>query len=151
MRRQLQPFLGCKYLFSAEVEAFGLRKVPYSGEMPTVCLRDVLLYVPGSVIVPIDHVWVYAGKTFAKFNPSVGDRIGFNAWVREYYKYNCRRGEERLDYCINRLSNFDLVSSDNSGADFATFWRLLKESRRFISNTPFDLIALEGKAAAGVA
>jgi hypothetical protein len=102
------------------------------------------------VIVPVDHVWATVGKTFARFNPSAGDRIGFSAWVREYYKFNCRTGEERLDYCICRLSNFDTVSSDNPGKDFATFWRQVKGSRRFISNTPFDLIAEAGKAAAGV-
>jgi hypothetical protein len=103
----------------------------------------------GSVIVPVDHVWATVGKTFARFNPCVGDRISFNAWVKEYYKFNCRRGEERLDYCICRLSNFDTVSSDNPGKDFAAFWRLVKGSRRFISNTPFDLIAEAGRAAAG--
>lgn len=141
MRSQLQPFLGCKYLFSATVDSFGLRKVPYRGAEPTVCLRDLLLHVPNSVIVPIDHVWANVGKRFARFNPQKGDRICFNAWVREYYKYNRNTGEERLDYCIDRLSNFDLVSSNCSHADFATFWSLLKGSRRFISNVPFDLIA----------
>lgn len=148
MRHQLQPFLGCKYLFSATVDKFGLVKRPYSGEGPTVCLRDVLLHVPGSVIVPVDHVWATVGKTFARFNPSVGDRISFNAWVREYYKFNFRRGEERLDYCICRLSNFDTVSSDNPGKDFATFWRQVKGSRRFISNVQYDLIAAKAAAEA---
>jgi hypothetical protein len=133
MRTQLQPFLGCKYPFSARVADFGLRKVPYRGAEPTVCLRDVLLH-SGSVIVPIDHVWANVGKTFARFNPEKGDRICFNAWIREYYKYNYNTGEERLDYCIDRLSKFDFVEHSCSGADFADFWNKLRASRRFITD-----------------
>ncbi|MFA5378335.1 MAG: hypothetical protein WC455_21455 [Dehalococcoidia bacterium] len=149
MRRQLQPFLGCKYPFSATVDAFGLRKMPYRGAEPTVCLRDVLLHVPGSVIVPIDHVWANVGKTFARFNPRKGDRISFNAWVREYYKYNYNTGEDKLDYCIDRMSRLDFVERNFCGSDFVTFWALLKRSKKFISDVPFDLIAGEKMAATG--
>ncbi len=133
MRRQLQPFLGCKYLFSATVKDYGLRKVPYRGAEPTVCLRDVLLH-SSSVIVPIDHVWANVGKTLARFNPAKGDRISFYAWVREYHKYNYNTGEERLDYCIERLSKLDYVERSCSGADFVDFWSKLRQSRRFITD-----------------
>ena len=127
------PFLGSKHLFSATVDDFGLRKVPYRGAEPTICLRDVLLH-SGSVIVPIDHIWANMGKTLARFNPAKGDRICFNAWVREYHKYNYNTGEERLDYCIERLSKLDYVSRSCSGADFASFWGRLQASRRFITD-----------------
>lgn len=133
MRRQLQPFLGCKYLFSATVKKFGLRRVPYRGAEPTVCLKDVLLH-SGSVVVPVDHVWANVGKTLTRFNPGRGDRISFYAWVREYSKYNYTTGEERLDYCIERLSQFDFVERNYSGADFVDFWSKLQRSGRFISN-----------------
>ena len=133
MRRQLMPFLGCKYPFSATVAKFGLRKAAYRGAEPTMLLKDVLLHT-GTVIVPIDHVWTFVGKSIARFNPQKGDRISFNAWVREYSKYNYNTGEERLDYCIARLSKFDLVTRDSSGADFATFWNMLRQSREFVSS-----------------
>ncbi len=133
MRHQLMPFLGCKYPFSATVDKFGLRKLPYRGAEPTMMLKDLLLH-SGTVIVPVDHVWTYVGKNIARFNPRRGDRISFNAWVREYYKYNYKSGEEQLDYCIDRLSALDLVAGGDEGQDFATFWNQLKRSRKFISD-----------------
>ncbi len=135
MRNRLQPFLGCKYPFSATVGVYGLRKMPYRGAEPTVCLTDVLLHVPGSVIVHMDHVWANVGKTFARFNPGKGDRISFNAWIREYYKYNYNTGEDKLDYGVHRLSQLDFVERNFCGVDFATFWTLLKHSRNFVSNS----------------
>jgi hypothetical protein len=133
VRPQLQLFVGCKYPFSATVRNFGLRKVAYRGDEPTVCLRDVLLH-SGTVIVPIDHVWANVVKTFAQFNPEKGDRICFNAWIIEYYKYNYNTGEDRLDYCIERLSKLDHIEHSCSGADFADFWSKLKQSGRFITD-----------------
>ncbi len=133
MRRELMPFLGSKYLFSAKVEKFGLRHQPYAGARPTMLLTDVLLHT-GTVIVRIDHVWTYVGKSIARFNPQKGDRICFNAWVREYHKYNYNTGDDKLDYCIARLSNLDLVSSNCSNADFATFWNMLRQSKKFVTN-----------------
>ncbi|MFZ3149446.1 MAG: hypothetical protein WA137_10435 [Methanothrix sp.] len=133
MRRQLQLFLGEKYLFSADVAKFGLREVAYRGAAPTMLLENVLLH-SGTIIVPIDHLWTYAGKSIARFNPRKGDRISFNAWVREYYKTNYNTGEERLDYCIGRLSALDLVTS-NGGPDFATFWNWMRNSRKFVTNS----------------
>ena len=127
------PFLGCKYLFSARVAKFGLKPTAYRGAEPTVCFRDILLHT-GTVIVPIDHVWVTVGKTFARFNPRKGDRISFYAWVREYEKYDYESGLEKLDYCIERLSKLDLVSSGCCGQDFATFWNQLTQSRKFITD-----------------
>ncbi|RJE46824.1 hypothetical protein A7K50_12430 [Dehalobacter sp. MCB1] len=138
MRSQLQPFLGCKYPFSATVDAFGLRKVPYRGDEPTICLRDVLLYA-GSFAVPVDHIWAYVGKSIARFNPRKGDRISFNAWVREYTKLNKNTGEEKIDYCIDRLSAFSLIKN-NGGPDFMTFWGLMRNSSKFISDALDDVI-----------
>jgi len=138
MRSQLQPFLGCKCSFSATVDAFGLRKVPYRGAEPTICLRDVLLYA-GSFAVPVDHVWAFVGKTIARFNPAKGDRITFYAWVREYTKLNKNTGEEKIDYCIDRLSALALVKS-NGGPDFVTFWRMMRNSNKFISDALDDVI-----------
>ncbi len=132
MRRQLQVFLGGKYLFSGDVARFGLRKVAYRGAEPTMMLKNVLLH-SGTVIVPIDHVWTYVGKNIAGFNPRKGDRIAFNAWIREYSKYNYNTGEERLDYCITHLSALDLVAGGD-GQDFATFWTHLMHSRKFITD-----------------
>lgn len=142
MRHQLQPFLGYKYPFSATVDAFGLRKVPYRGDEPTICLRDVLLYA-GSFAVPVDHVWAYVGKTIARFNPAKGDEITFYAWVREYTKLNKNTGEEKLDYCIDRLSALALVKS-NGGPDFVTFWGLMRNSSKFISNALDDIVQPTG-------
>jgi len=133
MRSQLMPFLGCKYLFSARVAKFGLKPTAYRGAEPTVCFRDILLHT-GTVIVPIDHVWVTVGKTFARFNPRKGDRIAFRAWVREYEKYDYESGLEKLDYCIERLSALDLVAGGGNGQDFATFWSMLGQSGKFITN-----------------
>jgi hypothetical protein len=133
MRSQLMPFLGCKYLFSARVAKFGLRHVARRGAEPTMRLKDVLLHT-GTVIVPIDHVWTYVGKGIAKFNPRKGDRISFYAWVREYHKYDYESGQEKLDYCIERLSKLDLVSGGCCGQDFATFWSQLRQSRKFITD-----------------
>ena len=133
MRSQLMPFLGCKYLFSAHVAKFGLRHVARRGAEPTMLLRDVLLHT-GTVIVPIDHVWTYVGKGIAKFNPRKGDRISFYAWVREYNKYDYETGQEKLDYCIERLSKLDLVSSGCCGQDFVTFWSMLGQSGKFITD-----------------
>ena len=132
MRRQLMPFLGCKYLFSASVEKFGLRTVAYRGAEPTMLLKDLCLHT-GTVIVPTDHVWTYVGKTIAGFNPRRGDRIAFNAWVREYQKYNSNIGEFRLDYCIARLSNLDLISA-GEGQSFADYWTKLSRSGKFVTD-----------------
>jgi hypothetical protein len=133
MRRQLQLFLGCKYLFSGDVARFGLRKVPYRGAEPTMMLKNVLLH-SGTIIVPVDHVWTYVGKSIARFNPRKGDRIAFHAWVREYYKLNYNTGEESLDYCIAHLSALDLVTS-NGGPDFASFWTLMRNSKKFVTSS----------------
>jgi hypothetical protein len=146
VRRQLQPFVGCKYPFSATVGDFGLRKVPYRGAEPTVCLRDVLLHVPGSVIVPIDHVWANIGKTFARLNPGKGDRVSFDAWIREYYKYSYYTGEDKLDYCIDRLSRLDFVERNFCSVNFAKFWTQLRRSRKFVTNALDEIVLMEAVA-----
>jgi hypothetical protein len=133
MRSQLMLFLGGKYLFSARVAKFGLRHVARRGAEPTMLLKDVLLHT-GTVIVPVDHLWAYVGKNIARFNPRKGDRISFYAWVREYQKYDYESGLEKLDYCIERLSKLDLVSSGCCGQDFATFWNQLRQSKKFITD-----------------
>jgi len=138
MRHQLQPFLGCKYRFSGAVAKFGLREVAYRGAKPTMMLENVNLHC-GTIAVPINHVWTYVGKSIARFNPRKGDRIAFHAWVREYYKTNYNTGEERLDYCIDRLSALDLVAN-NGGPDFATFWNWMKNSKKFVTNSLDDIV-----------
>lgn len=133
MRTSLQIFLGCKRPFTATVGKFGLRHQPYSGDQPTMLLKHLILHAHGGSEVPIDHVWVYVGKKIAKINPRRGDRLHFDARVREYHKFNRHTGKESLDYCIGHLANIERLQAGN-GLDFATFWATLKESRKFVTD-----------------
>jgi len=132
MRAALIPFLDRKHPFSASVERFSLRRVPYRGAEPTMLLRELCLHTDAA-IAPIDHIWTHVGKIIAGFNPSRGDRIAFNAWVREYRKYNSDLGEYRLDYCISHLSNLELISA-GEGQSFADYWTKLSRSGKFITD-----------------
>jgi hypothetical protein len=105
LRQHLKPFLGCKCHFSGRVRKFGRVCCSYRNGEPTVCLRNVLLYLPDGEMAHIGHVWTYAGKTIAALNPRVGDWISFDAWVYEYRK------ADGFDYGISRLSNLDLLSA----------------------------------------
>jgi hypothetical protein len=131
LRRHLVPFLGCKCQFSGRVREFGHFCTTYRKGEPTVCLRNVILYIPDGEMAPIGHVWSPAGKTVAAFNPRVGDWIAFNAWVREYRKVDVKTGEAWFDYSIGRLSNLDLTSAVK-GPSFADHLSML--SGKFITD-----------------
>lgn len=105
LRQHLKPFLACKRHFSGRVRKFGRVCLPYRKGVPTICLRNVLLYLPDGEMAHIGHVWVHAGKTIAAFDPRVGDWISFDARVYEYHK------ADGFDYGICRLSNLDLLSA----------------------------------------
>ncbi len=132
MRYQLQPFLGCKQLFTARIARFGLRHQVYRGAEPTLMLKDLVLYI-GSAEIPVDHVWVSTGKKLARLNPRIGDRLQFYARIRTYHKYLHATGRENTDYCIAMLSSIERLEA-GQGEDFATYWGRLKASRKFITD-----------------
>jgi|GEM_PF-891019 len=143
MRPQLKPFLGHKCHFSARVREFGFVRGPYRRGEPTICLCGLYLYSPGNETVHVGHAWAHVGKTIAAFNPRYGDRIEFDAWVREYRKVDAKTREEWLDYSIRRLSNLTLISPGN-GRDFAYFCKKMLRLRADIFVT--DNITVPGTA-----
>jgi len=134
MRSQLMPFLGCKYRFSGTVKRFGMKNMPYSGRAPTLMLKGLVLHT--SIEVPVDHAWATVGKRLADFNPRIGDVVSFNAWVREYHKFDRNQDDWKLDYCINRLSGLELLEAGD-GETFTAFWGRVLNSGMFVTRA-FD-------------
>ena len=129
MRRQLQIFLGGKYRFAATVGKFGLRYTP-EGIKACMLLFDVALHT-GTVIVTAQHIWTEVSPNVAEFDPHRGDRICFEATVKEYYKLNSQ-GLDRLDYNAGGLENLDLVTRPyDDGLAFSEYWGNVKQSHLF--------------------
>ena len=129
MRRQLQIFLGGKYPFSATVSKFGVRYMP-GGLEACMLLFDVALHT-GSIIVVAPHCWTEVNSEVAQFNPRGGDRISFDATIKEYYKFN-GQGLERLDYNTGGLENIDLITRPyEDGLPFSEYWGNVKQSHHY--------------------
>jgi hypothetical protein len=132
MRTQLRPLVDHKYPVSARVADFRLRNVIYRGAEPTMLLSNICIQTE-SGIVRTGHCWVNVGKTVAEFNPRRGDRIEFNAWVREYTRFNIRTCEKTLDCAIGRLSGLRRVSP-GEGEIFASYWTRIVRSGKFVTD-----------------
>jgi hypothetical protein len=129
MRQQLQLFLGEKYRFAATVGKFGLRYTP-EGIKACMLLFDVAMHT-GTVIVVSQHIWTEISPHVAEFDPRRGDRISFDATVKEYYKLNSL-GLDRLDYNAGGLENVDLVTRPyENGLPFSEYWGNVKQSHLF--------------------
>jgi hypothetical protein len=129
MRRQLQLFLGGKYHFSATVGKFGLRYTP-AGIRACMLLFDVGLHLDSGVVMS-QHIWTEVSSKVAEFNPRRGDRICFDATVKEYYKLNSQ-GLDRLDYNASGLENLDLVTRPyDDGLAFSEYWGNVMQSHLF--------------------
>ena len=93
-------------------------------------LYDVAMHT-GTVIVVSQHIWTEVSPHVAEFNPHRGDRICFDATVKEYYKLNSQ-GLDRLDYNAGGLENLDLVTRPYvDGLAFSEYWQNVKQSHLF--------------------
>jgi hypothetical protein len=131
MRQTLSLFLKQRLPFTARVEQFGTRHAIYSGLVPTILLKDAMMY-SGSLEIPIDHLWLAVGKRMARLNPRRGDQLQFHGWIREYTKFNGRTGGESFDYCVGRPSQIERIEAGD-GLAFATYWGRARASRQFTS------------------
>ncbi len=130
MRRQLQLFLGGKYHFSATVGKFGLRYTP-EGIKACMLLFDVGLHLNSEAVVMSQHCWTEVSSIVAGFNPHRGDKISFDATIKEYYKLNSL-GLDRLDYNVGDLENIDLITRPCvDGLAFSEYWGNVKQSHLF--------------------
>ena len=83
------------------------------------------------MIVVSQHIWTEVSPDVAEFNPHRGDRICFDATVKEYYKLN-NQGLDRFYYNAGGLEKDDSSTRlYDDGLAFSEYWGNVKQSRLF--------------------
>jgi hypothetical protein len=120
MRKELEKIDGVRTRFTGIVAQFG-KKENYRGRpSPTVMLKSVR---KGSGQFVTDHLWFVIGKRFEAIQLEIGDKIQFDARVKEYTKgykgYRDIDDEKPIetDYKLSHPTNIIKIEKNNSSTD----------------------------------
>lgn len=108
MRKGLQNIAGVRKRFTATFERFG-KKSAFKGPAIVTLLFVEIKDKYGNEFC--DHIWFTTNKQFERLNLNPGDKISFDARVKEYWKgYKGYRDDEDLppvskDYKLSHPNN----------------------------------------------
>jgi hypothetical protein len=113
MRSKLGKEVGLRKRFAARVVRFG-KKVNYKGYSEETILLDKITDVELNEVMT-DHLWFTFSLTFQKANPKEGDRIEFDARVKDYKKGYVNKqigiNNRKKDFKLSHPTNIVVLKS----------------------------------------
>ena len=109
MRKKLKKFKGQRLKFCGTIDKFS-KKYYKHHEKTVLCLINVTLAHNAECIT--DHVWMNMTEDLKRLKPKVGDKIKFNARVKEYWKgyVNDDNPYQERDFRLDRPTNIIKIS-----------------------------------------
>jgi hypothetical protein len=113
VRSKLGKDIGLRKRFSARVVRFG-KKVNYKGYSEETILLDRIADAESGEVMT-DHLWFTFSLTFQKANPKEGDKIEFDARVKDYKKGYVNKqigiNNRKKDFKLSHPTNINILKS----------------------------------------